>query len=175
MRYDIANTEFTIKGLEDKVECRYPIANERTVNLSGRADRIDEHSDGTLQIIDYKSGNTPHLEFKSIPELFNGEPQQRISNIFQTLLYSMMLQRAHHKESYPSLYYASRMMDKEYSPKILCCDTNKHIERYSAVAESFEQELTTILNELFDYDTPFSQVEDSNACKYCDYKRICRR
>ena len=175
MRYDIANTEFTIKGLEDKVECRYPIANERAVNLSGRADRIDEHSDGTLQIIDYKSGNTPHLEFSSISDLFCGAPQQRISNIFQTLLYSMMLQRAHHKESYPSLYYASRMMDKEYSPKILCCDTNKHIERYSAVAESFEQELTTMLNELFDYDTPFRQVEDSNACKYCDYKRICRR
>ena len=175
MRYDKENEEFTIKGLEDNVEYRYPIANNRAVNLAGRADRIDEHSDGTLQIIDYKSGNTPHLEFSSISDLFCGAPQQRISNIFQTLLYSMMLQRTHHRESYPSLYYASKMMDKEYSPKIRCCATNEDIERYSAVAESFEQELTTMLNELFDYDTPFKQVEDSEACKYCDYKRVCRR
>ena len=55
MRYDSSRKGFKIVGLERDVDCRYPISGERFVNLYGRADRIDELNDGTLQIIDYKT------------------------------------------------------------------------------------------------------------------------
>lgn len=175
LSYDSCRKGFKIAGLERDVDCRYPISNGRFVNLSGRADRIDELNDGTMQIIDYKSGNRPHLECGSIQSLFIGAPHERISNIFQTLLYSMMLQREYGTESCPSLYYASRMLSDEYSPLIVDKSTDRVIERYSDVAEVFEQELNSVLEELFDPTIAFSQVEDEDACKYCDYKKICRR
>ena len=173
--YDKEQEGFTIEGLEDGVECRYPISNGREVNLSGRADRIDRLSDGRLQIIDYKSGSTPHLEYNGMTSLFEGAAQERISNIFQTLLYSMMLYRSFGVESTPSLYYASQMILDGYSPYIVDKQRGATIERYSDISEEFEQELLRCLDELFDVHTPFCQAEDRNACTYCDYKKICRR
>ena len=145
------------------------------VNLSGRADRIDRRADGALQIIDYKSGNTPHLEYNGMEPLFRGGAQERVSNIFQTMLYSMILHRKYNLESCPSLYFASKMLNDEYSPLILDRTTGAYVERFSDISEEFEQELLRCLDELFDANTPFCQAEDRNACTYCDYKKICRR
>ncbi len=175
MLYDSSRKKYSIAGLEDPVMCKYPISNGRFVNLSGRADRIDKIEDNTLQIIDYKSGNKPHLEFNGMSTLFNGAPHERISNIFQTLLYSMMLSRERRCESCPSLFFASQMLSKGYSPYIVDKSCNRQIDKYSDVGESFEEELTRALEELFNPEVAFTQVEDVEACTYCDYKKICRR
>ena len=175
LRYDSLSDGFTIKGLEQKVLYAYPISDGRSVNLKGIADRIDLLPDGKLQVIDYKSGNTPHLEFNGIDNLFNGAARERVSNIFQTLLYSMMLNRTEGCESMPSLYFASKMLSDDYSPKILNRANNEYVERYSDYAQDFEQQLSSVFEELFDIDTPFKQAEDVDACTYCDFKTICRR
>ena len=174
--YDISREGFTITGIERDVDFRYAISNERYVNLAGRADRIDTLPNGACQIIDYKSGNKPHLEFNGISTLFDGEPQERISNIFQTLLYAMMLHHRDNVEVTPSLYYASKMLLKGYDAHIADkSDDGKVVERYSDVAEEFEERLRMTLEEIFDPETPFKQVDDEAACTYCDYKKICRR
>ena len=175
LRYDTSRDGFAIIGLEDPAECDYPISGDRVVHLSGRADRIDILSNGVLQIIDYKSGSRPHLEFNGISTLFFGRAVERISNIFQTLLYSMMLHRSRGTESMPSLFYASKMLNEDYSPMLTDKETGKVIEKYSSVAKEFETALSAVLEELYDPDTPFKQAEDEDACKYCDYKKICRR
>ena len=175
LRYDSSVEGFTITGLEDEVKCRYPISSGRNVNLSGRADRIDTLPDGTLQIIDYKSGNVPHLEFNGVSNLFTGAANERISNIFQTLLYSMMLHRTEGVESLPTLYFASKMLAEDYSPKLCDKMADCFVERYSDYAEEFERELSSALEQLFNYDEPFRQTEDVDMCKYCDFKSICRR
>ena len=175
LRYDSLSDGFTIKGLEQKVLYAYPISDGRSVHLKGIADRIDLLPDGKLQVIDYKSGNTPHLEFNGIDNLFNGAARERVSNIFQTLLYSMMLNRTEGCESMPSLYFASKMLSDDYSPKILNRANNEYVERYSDYARDFEQQLSSVFEELFDIDTPFKQAEDVDACTYCDFKTICRR
>ena len=175
MRYDIANEGYTIAGLEKDVDWQCPISNGRMVNLSGRADRIDRRADGSLQIIDYKSGNTPHLEYNGMEALFRGGAQERVSNIFQTMLYSMILHRKYKLESCPSLYFASKMLNDDYSPLILDRTTGAYVERFSDISEEFESELNATLEELFDYSTPFRQTEDEDMCKYCDFKKICRR
>ena len=160
------------------MEYKFPISQGRSVRLSGRADRIDKLNDGILQIIDYKSGNVPHLEFTGINNLFNGAANERVSNIFQTLLYSMMLHKSKGVESVPTLYFASKMMGKSYSPNIVDVSnpkSRKPVERYSAIAADFEHELTSVLEELFDYDKPFVRCDDADTCKNCDFKTICRR
>jgi ATP-dependent helicase/DNAse subunit B len=175
LRYDSHSDGFTIKGLEQKVSYAYPISDGRFVNLKGIADRIDLLPDGKLQVIDYKSGNTPHLEFNGMDNLFNGAARERVSNIFQTLLYSMMLHRSERCESMPTLYFASKMLSDGYSPMILDRVNDKYVERYSDYAQEFETQLNNVLEELFDFNTPFKQVEDEDACTYCDFKTICRR
>ena len=175
MRHDAQRDDFSVVGLERDVECRYPIAGGREVNLAGRADRIDRLADGSLQVIDYKSGNTPHLEFNSIENLFRGEPRDRISNVFQTLLYAMMLRRCEGGEAVPSLYYAAKMLNKDYSEYLMDRSTGELVACYGDVSEVFESELSNNLDELFDYNTPFRQAEDEDMCKYCDFKKICRR
>ena len=174
LRYDSLSKGFTINRLEEDVNYTHPISNGRCVNLQGVADRIDIVGD-KLQVIDYKSGNTPHLEFYGINKLFNGDASEKISNIFQTLLYSMMLYRQEGIETQPTLYFASKMLSDDYSPKIFNKEKKEYIERYSDYAEEFEKELNIALEELFDYSTAFKQTEDVDTCKYCDFKKICRR
>ena len=79
--------------------------------------------------------------------------------------------------SRPSLFYASQMLNESYSPNIVDKSSGDEngITKYSDVGKSFEQELTHIFEELFDPDIAFTQVEDVDACTYCDYKKICRR
>ncbi|MBR6543907.1 MAG: PD-(D/E)XK nuclease family protein [Alistipes sp.] len=180
LRYDLAHEGYTIEGLEDKVEYSYPLDNGICVNISGRADRIDRLADGSLQVIDYKSGNKEHLEYNGIATLFNGKPKERISNIFQTLLYSMLLRRKHSVDVKPSLYFASKMLSEDYSPLLRDTSRDCEIAFYSEVMTEFETELNNTLTELFDTSIPFTQVakaenENDDPCKYCDYKKICRR
>jgi hypothetical protein len=174
-RYDLTRDGFSIKALEDDVDMCYPISDGRTVNLFGRADRIDEISNGKIQVIDYKSGNHSHLVYNGVDALFNGSSLDRISNIFQTLLYAMMLHYKYSVDVVPSLYYASKMLSKDYSPLIHNAQLKEDVESYYDVKEEFESELRVILDELFDADVPFKQAEDENMCTYCDYKKICRR
>jgi len=58
------------------------------VDLSGRVDRVDEHHDGTLEIVDYKSGRTEVL-----PEDVAGSRPLRI---YQTLLHHVHPDRRIH-------------------------------------------------------------------------------
>lgn len=175
MRYDKEREGYTVAALEEDVAYNYPISDGREVNLSGRADRIDRLANGTLQIIDYKTNRTPHLEFKSIADLFTGEAKERIPNVIQTLLYSMMLHHKEGAETMPTLFYVTRMLAGDYQPNLLDKSSGEIIERYSDVAAEFESELRHTLEELFDANTPFRQAEDEDACTYCDYKKICRR
>lgn len=175
MRYDARNDGFAIVGLERDVEYRFPIDAQRSVTLAGRADRIDSLDGGALRIIDYKSGNTPHLDFNGIDALFNGKAEERISNIFQTLLYSMILFRSERRESVPTLFYAGKMHREDYSPLIVDRSAGRSVERYSDYASDFEQALGESLRRLFDPTIPFVQCQDMNTCRYCDFKNICKR
>ena len=39
----------------------------------------------------------------------------------------------------------------------------------------FEENLTILLNKIFDTKTPFTQTTDIDHCKYCPYQSICYR
>ena len=200
LRHDIEreNEGYTIVAREKHIPLRYVVNPNLSVKLEGVADRIDLLSNGMLQVIDYKSSKAPSLEFSTITNLFHGESAQRISNIFQTFLYSMILYKtrgkmilkdAECKDVVPSLYYASHMSDNKYSPLIVNKipqydevtgkkkpqSLHETIECYSMIANEFEYELNATLEEIFNKDIPFKQIEDKKTCERCDYKKICRQ
>ena len=81
-------------------------------------------------------------------------------------------------ETKPSLFYASQMLlNDKYSPllKMTATDPPQEITRYSSVSEEFEAQLKKLLDELFDPDVTFKQVENREACTLCDYNKICKR
>ena len=189
MQHDINRKDYTIKELEKNVPYFHPLSDGRVVTLDGRADRIDELDNRILQIIDYKSGQRPTLEFNGIYNLFNGTPKQRLSEVFQTLLYSMMLKHSSTQATKPSLYFASKMVLGEYDESLVSIikknddtssdksDTAKRtvIHNYNQVAEEFEQQVNKMLEDIFNENIPFRQAEDEDMCEYCDFKKICQR
>ena len=176
LNYDKEHNGYAVVALEEKIASKYPLMDGRSVNIGGIADRIDRLSDGTIQVIDYKSSVRPHLKFNDIERLFTGNSDERVANIFQTLLYSEMIYRERGCDVLPTLYFASQMLLDGYFPKLVSTAKGGAIERYSEVRTEFTEHLQGALEELFNYDVPFKQADESlGMCKLCDFKKICRR
>lgn len=177
MPYDAAHDDFTVTGLEERVEYAFPFAvggRERLLRFAGIADRIDALPDGALRVVDYKTG-APHLEFAGVESLFCGEGKQRLSNIVQTLLYSMMLHHSRGVDAEPALYYVRAMNRPDYSPQLDDKQTGVRGGRYSLYRERFEELVRATLAELYDPSVPFRQCADADTCKFCDFNVICKR
>ena len=175
--------DFTIEGTEVSVECPFSFegadGQSYTVTFAGKSDRIDRLEDGTLRIVDYKTGAS-HIEFSGIDSLFDKTLQKLNSAVFQTLLYSLMFSKKGYKEVQPALYYVRDMQNKEYSPLLQMGGGKQkpgktEITHFSMVQKEFKEKLRETLRELFDCTKPFEQCKDAEYCTYCDFKKICRR
>lgn len=177
LTYDSQHSDFEIEGVEMEVALGVNLEDGRRVLLKGVSDRIDRLKSGLWRVVDYKTGSE-HLSFSSIEALFEGDGKERQSNVIQTMLYSMMLNRKRGVEVLPSLYYVRSMHREEYEPTLKdgSVRPKRSVESYSQYSEEFEGFVMAKLNEMFDATVPFYQCEDvENTCKYCDYKDICRR
>lgn len=177
MPYDAAHDAFTVRGLEQEVAYAFAFrAGERDLRMkfAGIADRIDTLDDGTLRVVDYKTG-AAHLEFAGVESLFRGEGKQRLSNILQTLLYAMMLYRTQEVDVEPALYYVRNMNRADYSPQLDDRGAGVRGARYTFYADCFEQLVRATLAEMYDPSEPFRQCEDADTCKFCDFNVICKR
>ena len=177
MPYDAAHDGFRVEGLERRVDYGFDFATAggpRRMKFSGIADRIDRLDDGSLRVVDYKTGS-PHLEFAGIGSLFRGEGRQRLSNIVQTLLYAMMLYRSEGSDATPALYYVRAMNRPDYSPLLDDRELSLRGARYSLYAERFEELVRETLAEMYDPAVPFRQCADADTCRYCDFNVICKR
>ncbi|MFR7603673.1 MAG: PD-(D/E)XK nuclease family protein [Alistipes shahii] len=177
MPYDAAHDGFTVTGLEREVAYRFDFTaagRPLCMKFAGIADRIDALDDGTLRVVDYKTG-APHLEFAGMESLFRGEGKQRLSNILQTLLYAMMLYRTRGVDAEPALYYVRAMNRPDYLPTLDDRETGVRGGRYTLYAERFEELVRQTLAELYDPSVPFRQCEDADTCNFCDFNVICKR
>jgi hypothetical protein len=148
-----------------------------SVLFSGIADRLDRLSDGTLRVVDYKTGN----------------PSNNASALLQMGLYGLMATHsathsASHDASHgdtgspyaptppspapsatPSpapqthLYYIREMARGGYVPPEVLPGAD------------FEDNLRGWLEELFDPGVPFIQTSDRKVCGHCPFAPVCRR
>ena len=177
MPYDAAHDAFSVSGLEEPVA--YPFrfragGRDLEMKFAGIADRIDMLGDGALRVVDYKTG-APHLEFDGVESLFTGTGKQRLSNILQTLLYSMILHHTRGCDAEPALYYVRSMNRPDYSPQLDDKQLGVRGARYTLYRERFEELLRAQLAEMYDPAVPFRQCEDADTCKFCDFRIICKR
>ena len=177
MPYDAAHDAFTVEALEQQVAHAFPFdagGRRLEMKVAGIADRIDRLDDGTLRVVDYKTG-AAHLDFAGVESLFRGTGKQRLSNILQTLLYAMILYRTRGIDAVPALYYVRNMHGEDYSPLLVDRETGLCGASYALYAGRFEELLRETLAELYDPAVPFRQCDDPDTCRFCDFNVICKR
>jgi len=169
---------FQILSLEDTYKIQIPISKDRKVNISGLIDRVDKVND-TIRILDYKTGKAD-LFFRDIDSLFEKEGKNRNKAAFQTFLYCLFYEdktRAAEAIS-PGVY----SLKEFFGGKFNCTLSQKEgrgkpvpVADYRAYKQEFTDSLQELIEEIFNSEVPFSQVENQDACRNCLYAEICHR
>ena len=146
-----------------------------TIRLGGTIDRMDA-KEGTLRIVDYKTGGSPKIP-ANIEQLFT-PAETRPNYIFQTFLYAAIMSRKQSLMVAPALLYIHRAASESYSPVIEMGEPRKPkipVNNFAFFEDEFRERLQALLKEIFDEKETFTQTEDSKKCSYCDFKAICKR
>ena len=162
---------FTYISSEYRFNRAYKLNDALTVNFKGSIDRIDRVGD-SVRIIDYKTGSGKTI-FTEIPELFDASKSKRPYQILQVFVYGLfyLLENPSTKLS-PAVYYL-RDVFKDFNPTI--CTNNKPVDNLSAMLPEFREMFDELIQEIFNPETPFSQTQNNDNCKWCAFKGICNK
>ncbi|WP_278713295.1 PD-(D/E)XK nuclease family protein [Bacteroides finegoldii] len=178
LRNDLQYTPFEMVAMEKKVSEKITIQTALgplTLRLGGTIDRMDA-KEGTLRIVDYKTGGSPKIP-ANIEQLFTPS-ETRPNYIFQTFLYAAIMSRKQPLMVAPALLYIHRAASESYSPVIEMGEPRKPkipVNNFAFFEDEFRERLQALLEEIFDEKEPFTQTEDMKKCAYCDFKVICKR
>ncbi|MDE6483268.1 MAG: PD-(D/E)XK nuclease family protein [Rikenellaceae bacterium] len=164
---------FRPAGFECDAAMSLRLDDGRRVSITGKIDRVDRLCDGRVRIIDYKSGKKNEERVADVAALFERPAKRYLLPPFQSMLYSVMLHETSAERVTPALYYARSMNDPSYRADVTIggrtvCDISGYCDEYVA-------ELKALVGEILDPAVPFSRFDDeeSNACKNCDFRRLC--
>lgn len=178
LRNDLQYTPFEMIAMEEKVVEEITIRTGQgpfTLRLGGTIDRMDA-KEGTLRIVDYKTGGSPKTP-ANIEQLFTPS-ETRPNYIFQTFLYAAIMSRKQSLMVAPALLYIHRAASESYSPVIEMGEPRKPkmpVNNFAFFEDEFRERLQALLEEIFDEKEAFTQTEDIKKCSYCDFKAICKR
>lgn len=162
------------------------------VNLGGKIDRIELSDDGTLYVMDYKTGSVDtgskqkFADPNQAEEVMRHDPDIKIGYVRQLWLYEYLMYRKMLNENGLLLrgdtyeFGNYRVKSGFYSfrdPKNLVLNPLDLSEGFDAVTFMAKSEriITDILNDLLDTDQPFRKTDDLKLCTFCDFKGICGR
>jgi CRISPR/Cas system-associated exonuclease Cas4 (RecB family) len=142
---------------------------ELSANLKGKADRIDRLSNGTIRLIDYKSGA---FDKKTAIKFVDEFDSPKSDHAFQLLTYLVMYSdKQATGRIQPTVFYLR-------SQKVEFPITVQHEKTEllgSDLLDYATERVTESLSSLFDKTTPFAQTEDQTVCAYCDFNQVCQR
>lgn len=142
--------------------------------FGGYIDRLDGFSDGTVRVVDYKTGSDnpeildPVRQPGFVGKLFSGSEVHKYKAAFQFYCYDRFIKS-------DERYDGHRLTNSMYAMK----DIFIHPVSVYDVSEEFDasvdRELSAVLSEMVDLSKPFKRANGFNTCKYCDYKILCGR
>ena len=178
IEYDRSLTPFIYIGSEKPVNRTIEITGGRKVRIKGFIDRIDS-VDGTVRIVDYKSGRPDALAFTTIESLFDKTEKDRKKAIMQVFLYAWIYaSETGICEIQPAIYYAINLFkESDFNPFVYQALEKEItvIDCFNNEYPAFEDSLRACLNELFDVSNPFTLTPIVKHCEYCPFKGICGR
>lgn len=143
-----------------------------TINLGGSIDRMDE-KDGTLRIVDYKTGTTVQ-EARNMEQLFDCTAEHRPYHVFQTFLYATLLSEQYpDKPITPALFYIQKAASPDYSPTVKL--GKLPVSDFTPLRGDFTPMLDKLLSEVFSPNARFTQTTVTRHCQFCEYAHICGR
>ena len=140
-------------------------------NFKGFIDRLDRLQDGTIRVVDYKTGrDRPDVLVEpKIKDLFeNGKTDTKAA--FQFYVYDCFVASDSKYAGLPifnSMYAMSDIFTNGISVELM----NPAFRPGGAMEESLKE----MFDKMENPNIPFSRVEDEEKCRYCDYKALCGR
>lgn len=180
---DLKDTPIKIIDLESKTNpliYDLPLANGDTIPLGGKIDRLDKiivNNQAVTRVLDYKTGkvelksrkfNRKELAIDEYMQAYFDEPKYKSG--FQIYFYTLL-----HKRNFPEQAINGGILGVKKIGKGVDYLREEEAPIDNEIIDEFEQNLIRVLEELLDKDVPFSQTEDTDRCKYCDFKAICSR
>ncbi|MCE7067226.1 PD-(D/E)XK nuclease family protein [Dyadobacter sp. CY326] len=162
------------------------------VRIGGKIDRIEQSEDGTLFVMDYKTGSVELTGKQKLSdpirreEVIRTDPDRKVGYVRQLWMYEYLMYRKMLDEKglrlggkvYEFGNYAVKSGFYSFrDPKNLIAnplDLTEQLAPEEFIAKS-EVILTDILNVLLDPDIPFRKTGDLTTCQYCDFVGICGR
>ncbi len=175
LKVDKNHAPFRYISSEERCNLQFPIQNGTlNVNLKGFIDRIDE-KEGRLRILDYKTG-TGKLDFKNLDEVFEHNKENRPKFVLQTFLYGLFYkEKAAGQTITPGIYYIRDVFKDDFDTELNNKELKEKVTDFGIYEEDFKEHLTTILEEIFSFETPFIQTTNEKICQYCPYAGVCNR
>lgn len=188
LKHDLTRTPFRYITGEQICFIKYPVNDKLAINMQAVLDRLDirKSQDGkeeTLRVVDYKTG-TPKSNTQLDPNDLLSETSKCSSEAFQVILYCLLLETMTPKERLkiglteealgytrlePNLYFSrSFLNENEQTDTIVLDDYRIH----NAI---IKPQINQLLEKIFDVETPFTQTEKLENCKYCKFVGICNK
>ena len=149
------------------------VLGEKTFRFSARIDRIDRLNDGTLLIIDYKTGSVAVPgKLSTLREMlpdFNRESIKKAVRSFQLPVYFEIAQKAFPGSTLDAVLYNLRNCEmKNYF-------TEKNPGEKTEKVRIVREALAFVLKEIADPSVPFVPDDTNPAmCGYCPFYNMCR-
>lgn len=162
-------SSFRILGLEEKCEGKIG-----GFDFVGYIDRLDSFEDGTVRVVDYKTGKVTDNDFiinednaaSVVDALFGDDNAKRPKIALQLYLYDRFAKDKEcckGKEIVNTIYQTSRLFVKDI----------EHVALNGSFCGMMEERVDTLLAEISDLSVPWSRKRDEKGCSYCDFKNIC--
>lgn len=160
---------FTILGLECDV-----YRNISRFRLGGRIDRLDLMNDGTIRVVDYKTGSKQVKPLPDVDAIFLPENISKHADYYlQTFVYADIVRRQRQSPVAPALLFIQHAGAEGYDPVLkLGKEPVRDIAEHSA---RFNELLEQKVEEIFSPERPFEPTSDLTICRTCPYAPFCRR
>jgi CRISPR/Cas system-associated exonuclease Cas4 (RecB family) len=176
---------FTILGLEYDVQrsLSFVLSNNMPLNIGGRIDRLDLLSDGTIRVVDYKTGSRRLKPLPDVDAIFKPENISEHSDYYlQIFTYADIVDRQKHNLPHtsgflplrvsPALLFIQHAGAENYDPTL--CFGHEPIRDITDYTNRFNELLETKIREIFSSDHPFAPTQNLRICRTCPYAPFCR-
>ena len=164
-------SSFRILGLEKFKEKK--IAGMR---LLGYIDRLDSFEDGTVRVVDYKTGKVTEQETgisdatadEVVEALFAPGNDRRPKIALQLYLYDEFL------EGDPAVA-GKQVLNCIYQTNSIFVKEPSSMPRSGRFCDLMKDKVADLLKEIRDPEQPWTRTANAKDCEYCDFKTICGR
>ena len=164
-----------IIGLELELKDKLMV-DEKSFRFTCRLDRIDRLSDGSLQVLDYKTAGAelPKGAGKLPEEDFSREALRDTVKSFQLPLYLYFAQKIYPGQDINAPLYTLNDLGKNLGLKELF-KKDMDLEAKEKAMRFYFKALEFILRDILNPDIPFSaDTSGYNKCGYCQFGYLCR-